>query len=122
MRNSSYVYCQKCACDYFTVSRNISKPNVIEIDEESPLAAINVSWTVSFSDQMAAHFYNFNILYDCDEEPKNQVSPLRGHHFAIIKALPRNISCRISIIPTALDENVPIDETSSVIVSITTSK
>ena len=82
-----------------------------------------MSWTVSFSDQLAEHFYDYTLLYVCgNEKTTKTASPLPKQHFAIIKELPRNYSCRIGIKPTAIDENVPINENLSMIIPFTTSK
>ena len=105
------------------VSRTISTPTVREVNLTSitPLSpeissvTVRVSWTISFTDDLAKNFYNLIVKYKCGNASVWSASTALSANINVItiSSIPRNTSCQFSIQPIAVSVPIVTTATSS---------
>ena len=97
----------------FLVPRSIILSQVTEVSVQLSLATIEVSWSVSFDDDLAKPFYGYQVQYNCDSGSSwtNGSSVLASNiNKATVAGLNTNVICQVRIAPVSIFSNVAINE------------
>ena len=104
--------------------RNISQLQITEESVQQPSATINVSWNVSYDDDLAAQFYAYQVQYKCGSGSNwtnGSVKLESNIRATTVTGLKLNVPCEVRILPIGSMDYVDINDIPSEITTFTSS-